>query len=49
MNTYYTCRACGGSMNGRYCEDCGFDELQFCNEWDEFTESLDDNQQDEAA
>ena len=35
MGNYYTCRNCNGTMNGQFCEDCGFDEMQFLNEWDE--------------
>lgn len=42
MNNFYTCRACSGTMNGQFCEDCGFDELQFVNEWDEFRAAVED-------
>ena len=44
MGNYYTCRECNGTMNGRYCEDCGFDELQFCNEWEEFVQETDEQE-----
>lgn len=36
--TYYPCRNCDGTMVGQFCSDCGFDEMQFCNEWDDFVE-----------
>jgi hypothetical protein len=48
MGNYYTCRDCGGTMNGRYCEDCGFDEMQFCNEWEAYV-SADDVELDDAT
>ena len=44
MPNFYPCKNCNGTMNGRYCEDCGFDEMQFINEWEEFVEETDDQE-----
>ena len=44
MPNFYPCRDCGGTMNGQFCEDCGFDEMQFLNEWEEFVEEADNQE-----
>ncbi len=38
---FYPCRNCGGTMVGQFCSVCGFDELQFCNEWEAYVSSDD--------
>lgn len=38
---YYPCRNCGGTMVGQFCSVCGFDELEFCREWDEHAHATD--------
>jgi hypothetical protein len=30
------CHSCNGTVNTHgFCEECGFDEMQFINEWEE--------------
>jgi len=40
------CRNCNeGSINSHgFCDMCGFDEMQFINEWEEWRASMDDPQ-----
>lgn len=34
----YPCKQCDGSIDSRngICMDCGFDEMQFCSEWEAY-------------
>jgi hypothetical protein len=47
--TYYPCRSCGGTMVGQFCSDCGFDEMQFINEWEQFSDETETELDDREA
>lgn len=48
MQNFYPCRNCNGTMNGQFCMDCGFDEMQFCNEWEAYVSGDDVSLDDET-